>query len=129
MPPTPKNLIVVGDRVLIRPEEDVRTHSGLLLPRGVSEAEGVRSGWVVATGPGVAVPAAQEPDADEPWKEQRREPRYVPMQVRTGDHALFFKKAAIEVRFEGDTYLVVPQSAVLVVFRDPDASDEVPSVF
>lgn len=42
------------------------------------------------------------------------------MQVQVGDQALFFKKAAIEIRYEGEPYLVVPQSAILVVIREPD---------
>lgn len=115
----PRNLIVIGDRVLIRPDEEVRSTSGLYLPQGAHESEGVRAGRVVATGPGVALPAPHEPDEDEPWKERRGGDRFLPMQVRAGDYALFFKKAAIEVRYEGALYLVVPQSAVLIVIREP----------
>jgi chaperonin GroES len=114
----PNNLIVVGDRVLIEPADEARTRSGLFLPAGAHESEGVRTGKVLATGPGAPLPTVDS-DADEPWKEPRREPRFIPMQVRVGDEAVFFKKAAIEVRYEGSTYLVVPQSAVLVVTRDP----------
>lgn len=113
----PKNLIVVGDRVLVMPDEDVRTHSGLYLPQGVHESDGVRAGRVIATGPGVPLPSLHEPD-EEPWKESRREDRYLPMQVRMGDYALFFKKAAVEVRYDGLNYLVVPQSAILIIVRD-----------
>ncbi|RMG18999.1 MAG: co-chaperone GroES [Planctomycetota bacterium] len=112
-----KKIVVIGDRVLVKPSEDRRTHSGLFLPVGVHESDGVRSGLVVARGPGVPIPS-QAPDEDEPWKEPRRDGRYLPMQVEVGDFALFFKKAAVEVRYEGETYLVVPQSAVLVVFRE-----------
>ncbi len=115
----PKNLIVVGDRVLVRPDADVRTHSGLYLPVGVHESDGVRSGRVIATGPGVPLPSLHEPD-EEPWKEKPREDRYLPMQVKVGDYALFFKKAAVEVRYDGQHYLVVPQSAILVVVRDDE---------
>ncbi|MGE0709965.1 MAG: co-chaperone GroES [Planctomycetota bacterium] len=112
----PKNLLVVGDRVLIVPEDEARTHSGLYLPAGAHESDGVRAGTVVATGPGAPLPNF-DPEDDEPWKEQRREPRHLPMQVRVGDQALFFKKAAIEVRYEGKAYLVVPQNAILIVIR------------
>ena len=45
-----------------------------------------------------------------------------PSTVLRADYALFYKKAAIEVRYEGETFLVVPQSAVLVVVRDPPVS-------
>ena len=34
------------------------------------------------------------------------------------DHAIFFRKAAVEIRFEGKRYLVVPQAAILVLVRD-----------
>ncbi len=126
----PKQLIVMGDRVLIEPDEDVRTHSGLFLPQGAHESDGVRAGKVIATGPGVPLPSLQQDDDEEPWKETRREDRYLPMQVKVGDHALFFKKAAVEVRYEGTRYLVVPQSAILIVMRaSPDASDEVQPPF
>lgn len=113
----PPNLIVVGDRVLIVPDEDTRTNSGLYLPQGVHESDGVRAGRVIATGPGVPLPSLHEPD-DEPWKEAPRQDRYLPMQVKVGDYALFFKKAAVEVRYEGSNYLVVPQSAILIITRD-----------
>ena len=40
------------------------------------------------------------------------------MQVSVGDHALFFRKAAIEITFEDERYLVVPHGAILVVVRN-----------
>ncbi len=122
-----KKLIVMGDRVLVEPDEDVRTHSGLYLPVGAHESDGVRAGRVVARGPGVPLPSLSQDQDEEPWKEPRREDRYLPMQVEVGDHALFFKKAAVEVRWEGKRYLVVPQSAILIVMRGGGEPDEAPS--
>jgi co-chaperonin GroES (HSP10) len=40
------------------------------------------------------------------------------MQARVGDYALFFRRAAMEITFEGDRFLVVPQSAILALVRD-----------
>ena len=40
------------------------------------------------------------------------------MQARVGDHAIFFRKAAVEISFEEKKYLVVPQAAILVLIRD-----------
>ena len=40
------------------------------------------------------------------------------MQTRVGDHAIFFRKAAVEITFEERKYLVVPQGAILVLVRD-----------
>jgi chaperonin GroES len=120
----PENLIVVGDRVLIRPSEDARTHSGLLLPQGVHGSATVRSGRVIATGPGISLPTSGD-EFDEAWKETRPDQRFLPMQVEVGDFALFFKKSAVELRYEGIGYLVVPQSAILILVR---GKDEDPSV-
>jgi co-chaperonin GroES (HSP10) len=49
------------------------------------------------------------------------------MQARPGDYALFFRKAAVEITFEGETYLVIPQGAILALMRgdeQEEASDE-----
>ena len=47
-----KKLIVVGDRVLIQPEEgEDRTKVGLYLPATAVDNQAVQGGTVVATGP------------------------------------------------------------------------------
>jgi co-chaperonin GroES (HSP10) len=40
------------------------------------------------------------------------------MQAKIGDHALFFRKAAVEITFENVKYLVVPEAAILVLVRE-----------
>lgn len=120
----PKRLIVVGDRVLVSPEEgEERSQVGLYLPATAVESRQVQGGRIVATGPGtpVAEPASLD---DEPWKIQGGELKFVPMQARVGDYALFFRKAAVEITFEGKTYLVVPQAAILCLVRDRAAPEE-----
>lgn len=113
-----KRLIVVGDRLLIEPEEgEERTKVGLYLPASAVDGQAVRGGRVVAVGPGTPVGPPTEV-GDEPWKRASGEPRYVPMQAEPGDFALFFRKAAVEISFEGRSYLVVPQSAVLTLIRE-----------
>lgn len=122
--PGPKRLIVVGDRVLVSPEEgEERSQVGLYLPATAVESRQVQGGRIVATGPGtpVAEPASLD---EEPWKIQGGELKYVPMQARVGDYGLFFRKAAVEITFEGKTYLVVPQAAILCLVRDRGAPDE-----
>jgi co-chaperonin GroES (HSP10) len=113
-----KRLIVMGDRVLLSPDEgDERTEVGLYLPRSVMDRENVQSGRVVAKGPGI--PLADPATADsEVWQEERREVRHLPMQVEVGDYAIFLRKAAVEIKFEGKKFLVVPQSALLLLVRD-----------
>ena len=115
-----KRLIVVGDRVLIQPEEgEDRTKVGLYLPATAIDSQAVQGGTVLATGPGNALSAPTEVD-EEPWKMGAPEPRYVPLQARIGDYAIFFRRAAVEITFEGDRYLVVPQAAILTLVREED---------
>ncbi len=120
-----KKLVVVGDRVLIAPEEgEERTNVGLYLPPTAIDRQAVQSGRIIATGPGTPLAAPTELD-EEPWKDiGGSELRYVPMQARPGDFALFFRKAAVEITFEGKQYLVVPQAAILVLVRPQDSLEE-----
>jgi len=112
-----RELIVVGDRVLIKPDKpEERTQVGLYLPQTAIEKEKIQSGYVMSTGPGIALPDPVGDD-DEPWRTEQRRARYIPMQAEEGDYALFLKKAAIEIKFEDQEYLVVPQSAILVLMR------------
>ena len=116
-PPRKHELIVVGDRVLIQVDSgDERTEAGLIRPQMVAEKAQVQSGRVVAVGPGVPMPLNE--DDDEPWRQSERNPRYIPMQARVGDRALFLRKACVEIKFEGEDYLIVPQTAILVLLRD-----------
>ncbi len=113
-----KRLLVVGDRVLIAPEEgEERTNVGLYLPPTAVEARQVQGGRVVARGPGTPTTEPANMD-DEPWKIRGPDGKYLPMQAQVGDYALFFRKAAVEITFEGAKYLVVPQAAILVLVRE-----------
>lgn len=113
-----KQLLVVGDRVLITPEEgDDRTRVGLYLPPTALESQQVQSGLIVAVGPGEPIADPSSLD-DEPWKTSTPHRRGSTMQARVGDHAIFFRKAAVEITFEDTKYLVVSQAAILVLVRD-----------
>lgn len=113
-----KKLIVVGDRLLIQPSRpDERTASGLYLPPGVQEKEKVQQGYVIKTGPGYAIPLPVE---DEPWKTEEDNVKYVPLQAKEGDLAIFLLSGATEVIYEGDKYFIVPQSAVLMLEREEE---------
>jgi chaperonin GroES len=112
-----KELIVVGDRVLILPDKgDDRTDTGLYLPQGVKEKEKIQAGTVVKTGPGYPVPdpAALE---IEPWETVNLENKYFPLQAKQGDYCIFLRNAGVEIEFEGNKYIVVPHSAILVLVR------------
>lgn len=117
------NLIVVGDRVLIHPKSGTdRTKSGLFLPPGVEEKEQIRSGYVMKVGPGYPIPVPTD-DALEPWKEADEKIKYVPLQAKVGDLAIFLQNSAYEVEFYGEKYLIVPQNSILLLERDEELLD------
>lgn len=123
-----KQLVVVGDRVLVQLEDgEERSKVGLYLPATAVEGQSAQGGRIVAVGPGMPLPDLND-HPDEPWRTGSggaRDTRFVPMQARVGDYALFFRKAAVELTFEGERYLVVPQGALLALVRDdaPPAPD------
>ena len=113
-----KKLVVIGDRVLIKPlDANERTASGLYLPPGVHEREKVQQGYVIKTGPGYAIPMPVEGEA---WKSEDEQVKYFPLQAREGDLAIFLLSGATEVMYENDKYFIVPQSAILMLEREED---------
>ena len=113
-----RSLIVVGDRVLIRPKNpNDRTNSGLFLPPTVTEKEQVQSGYVIKVGPGYPIPSAAE---DEPWKESEEKVKYMPLQAKEGDLAIYLQRNAIELEYDGEKYVIVPQSSILMLDRFED---------
>jgi len=119
-----KQLIVVGDRVLISPEEgEERSRVGLYLPPTAVDNQAVQGGTVVARGPGTPISAPTELD-EEPWKIGSVEARYMPVQARVGDYAIFFRRAAVEITFENQKYLVVPQAAILALVRERPRTED-----
>ncbi|MEO6188922.1 MAG: co-chaperone GroES family protein [Ginsengibacter sp.] len=113
-----KKLIVIGDRLLIKPTKpDERTVSGLYLPPGVQEKEKVQQGYVIKAGPGYAIPV---PFEDESWRGEEEKIKYVPLQAKEGDLAIFLVSAGTEVMYEGEKYFIVPQGAILMLEREED---------
>jgi chaperonin GroES len=90
--------ILVGDRVLIKPKNQLdRTKSGLYLPPGV-----------------------QEKEKDEPWKDRGDEVKYVPLQPREGDEAIYLHNSGYDIEFNNEKYVIIPHSAILMLIRDED---------
>jgi co-chaperonin GroES (HSP10) len=112
-----KKLIVVGDRVLIRPgRQPDKTESGLYLPPGVQEKEKIQTGYVIKVGPGYPLPIPA--DEDDVWKGQDERVKYLPLQAQEGDLAIFLQKGAIEVIYEREKYFIVPQASILMLERE-----------
>jgi chaperonin GroES len=122
---TRKKIIVTGDRVLIKPDKsEERTKVGLYLPQTVKDKEEVIGGTVVQTGPGI--PMVNPSDiSEEPWKNEQQELKFLPLQAREGDYALFLQKAGVEIKYRGSSYIIIPQSAILLLIRD-DESESTP---
>lgn len=84
-----KEMIVVGDRVLLQLDEsEDKTKSGLYLPPSVREKEKVAMGRIVKVGPGYPIPNPNYTE-DEPWSQPKDPMRYIPLQAKEGDYALF----------------------------------------
>ena len=113
-----KEMIVVGDRILLQVDEaQDKTKSGLYLPPSVKEKEKVGMGKVIKVGPGYPIPNPNYTE-DEPWSTPKDPMRYIPVQAKEGDYAIFLREQGVEIEFEDKKYLIVPQSAVLALMRD-----------
>jgi co-chaperonin GroES (HSP10) len=83
----------------------------------VQEKEKVQQGYVIKTGPGYAIPMPVE---NESWKGEEDQVKYVPLQAKEGDLAIFLLSGATEVMYENEKYFIVPQSAILMLERDEE---------
>ncbi len=110
-------LIVVGDKILVKKlNQSERTKAGLLLPPGVHEKEEVQSGYIMKVGPGYPIPMPG--DESEPWKQQDEQIKYIPLQAKVGDLAIFLQKQAFEIEFDRQKYYIVPNYGILLLYRD-----------
>ncbi len=114
-----ENLIVIGDKVLIKPlTSKSKTKSGLFLPPGYSEKEEIQHGYVVKVGPGIPIPYLNDDDS-EPWKPKKDDKiRYIPLQPEVGDLAIFLSKGSVEIIYNDQKYMIVPQYSILLLERD-----------
>ncbi|MBU4305662.1 MAG: co-chaperone GroES family protein [Candidatus Omnitrophica bacterium] len=119
-----RELIIIGDRVLIKPDNQKEmTSSGLYLPQGTYEKEKVHSGRIIKVGPGI--PVSEPADLrDEPWKEASpAEARYVPLQAKVNDRVIFLRNSAVEIEYEDTKYVIAPQAAILALIRYDNPDD------
>ncbi|MBX0333840.1 co-chaperone GroES family protein [Pontibacter sp. HSC-14F20] len=116
-----EKIIIVGDRVLIKPKSSrEQTKSGLYLPPGVQEKEKVQEGYVMRVGPGYPMPADYGFDEEMLPDEEQEQVRYLPLQIKEGDLAIYLQRDAIEINYLSEKYFIVPQSAVLMLVREED---------
>ncbi|MDR1982015.1 MAG: co-chaperone GroES family protein [Tannerellaceae bacterium] len=113
-----EKFLMVGDKVLIKPKNpQSQTKSGLYLPPTVQQNEKMQSGYIIKAGPGYPLPSQTE--EQEVWKKKKEEHvHYLPLQAREGDLAVYLQNAAYEIRFNDETFMIVPHSAILMLVRD-----------
>ena len=112
-----EKFILIADKVLIRPKtEQNKTKAGLYLPPGVQQKEKVFSGYVIKSGPGFPIPAMT--DIDESWKNKEDDVKYLPLQAREGDLAVYLQNSGYDIEFKGQKYIIIPHSAILMLIRD-----------
>lgn len=91
----------LGDRVLVRPEvqpeEELR--GGIFIPKTAQEKP--NNGTIVAVGPG----KSQDKGA------------VIPLDVRVGDKILYGKYSGSELKFEGETFLIMHQEDVIGILE------------
>ena len=122
-----KNIVIIGDRILIKPlEASNKTGSGLYLPPSVKERNAVHTGLVVRVGPVYPLPVTQDSDAVFRG-ESPDEVKYLPLQVKEGDEALYLHANGYEIEVNGENYVIISQNAVLMVMRQ-DVPDDVADI-
>ena len=114
-----ENIIMIGDKVLIKPKNpNIKTSSGLYLPPTAIEKEQIQAGYVIKVGPGFPIPAISE--EVEPWKENQETIKYIPLQSKTGDLAIYMPKVGMEIEFKGEKFTILPHSAIVMIVREED---------
>lgn len=94
------NIKVVGNRVVVKQvESEDKTASGILLPDTAKEKP--FEGEVIAVGPGKVLDNGE----------------YETMEVKAGDRVVFSKYGGVEVKLEGEDYLVLRQDDILVILN------------
>jgi co-chaperonin GroES (HSP10) len=106
--------LMIGDKVLVKPTNPQgKTKSGLLLPPLVQEGEKLQTGYIIKVGPGFPVPSQ---DDNEVWK--KKEDKYLSLQAKEGDLAVYLQSAGFEILINEEKYLILPHSSILMLIRD-----------
>ena len=94
------NFKVIENRVVIKQlDAEEKTASGIVLPDSAKEKP--FEGEVVAVGPGRVLENGDRED----------------LQVEAGDRVIFSKFGGIEVKVDGETYLVLRQDDILIILE------------
>jgi len=96
-----KQIIPLGDRVLIKPQgKEEKTHAGIIIPETVDK-EKPEMGKVIAVGGGKVSESGET----------------LPMKVKVGDMVLFSKYGPDEVTIDDEDYLIISESSILAIIK------------
>lgn len=115
--------LMIGDKVLVKPKNpQSQTKSGLYLPPTVQQGEKVQAGYIIKVGPGYPLPSQAE--EHEVWEKKKDEGvHYLPLQAKEGDLAIYLQNSSYEIKFDDETFLILPHSAILMLVRDEGLFD------
>ena len=71
---------------------------------------------MIKVGPGYPIPYPAE--EEEAWKKHEDSTKYIPLQVKVGDLAIFLQKGTVDIMIENEKYFIVPQNNILLLERD-----------
>ena len=89
---------------------------GLYLPTTAVEKESIQAGYIIKVGPGFPIPAMN--GEDEPWKEPQDPVKYIPLQAKIGDLAVYLSKSGYDVEFKGEKFIILSHSAIVMIVRE-----------
>lgn len=93
-------LVPLGDKVVIKQlEAEEKTKSGIVLP--TQSKEKPQEATVISVGPGGVVDGKE-----------------VTMSVKPNDRVIYSKYAGTEIKFEGETYIVIKQNDILAIVEN-----------
>ncbi len=112
-----QKIIMIGDKVLIKPKNpNLQTSSGLYLPTKAVEKENIQAGYVIKVGPGFPIPLINE--EEESWKERADPVKYIPLQAKVGDLAVYLSKSGYDIEFKGEKFIILSHTAIVMIVRE-----------
>ena len=94
------NIRPLHDRVIVkRKDADNKTSSGIIIPDTAKEKP--QEGKVIATGSGI----------------RQEDGSLLPLAVKKGDKILFGKYAGVEIKIEGEDYLMMKEEDILGIIK------------
>ena len=94
------NLRPLGDRVLVKPTEEVeQKRGGIIIPDTAKEKP--QEGEIIAVGPGKVADSGEK----------------VPTNVKVGDKVLYGKYGGTEVKLDDEDYLIMSESDILGILE------------